>query len=36
MSAPLRIGCADHRDYTERKEGRAKNISIPRPSGRLR
>src|SRR5215831_20676520 len=32
ISAPLPIGCADNRDYTERKKGRAKNMSIPRPS----
>jgi len=26
------MGSAEHRDYTERKKGRAKKNSIPRPS----
>src|SRR5262245_35203348 len=33
MSAPPPIGCAEHRECTERKKGRAKNGSIPCPSG---
>src|SRR5262249_50944530 len=33
ISALLPIGCADNRDCTERKKERAKNISIPCPSG---
>src|SRR5262249_49860793 len=32
-SAPPPIGCAEHRECTERKKGRAKNGSIPCPSG---
>jgi hypothetical protein len=32
FSPPLPIGCAENRDYTERKKDGAKNISIPRPS----
>src|SRR5262249_23832669 len=35
MLAWLPIGCADNRDYTERKKDRAKNISISRQA-RLR
>jgi hypothetical protein len=32
LSAPLPIGRAEHRDGTEDKKHRAKNVSIPRPS----
>jgi IS30 family transposase len=32
MSEPLRIGCAENRDCTEREKERANNISVPRPS----
>src|SRR5262245_55777208 len=32
MSAPPPIGRAEHRDRTEGKKHRAKNVSIPRPS----
>src|SRR5215471_10098655 len=33
MSAPLPIGRAEHRDCTEGKKHRAKNVSITRPGG---
>jgi hypothetical protein len=33
MSAPVRQGCAPNRDYTERKKGRAQDISIACPGG---
>src|SRR6516162_7039138 len=36
MSAPLPIGCAEHRNHTERKKHRAKSVSIPPPKQRLR